>query len=231
MKNETVKEKFVNFVSKMGKKNLVVIASVTVIAVALIVGITVFNQQKDDGFDYSQGTGMQDVNSESDKQKESDNSRTLLTIVNYSVFQDCEYTNEHSNGNSDDTPTNTPSEHKQEYKECKEDNNNIYSRVEADLGEKRKTIVAYLNTVCKTAYRHNSKNTVKHINARLKEGYTEEDFKSVIDKKAKEWLGTNMEQYLRPETLFGTKFEGYLNQKTTTEKEEDYESESSIRLW
>ncbi len=74
MKNETVKEKFVNFVSKMGKKNLVVIASVTVIAVALIVGITVFNQQKDDGFDYSQGTGMQDVNSESDKQKESDNS-------------------------------------------------------------------------------------------------------------------------------------------------------------
>ena len=44
MKNETVKEKFVNFVSKMGKKNLVVIASVTVIAVALIVGITVFNE-------------------------------------------------------------------------------------------------------------------------------------------------------------------------------------------
>ena len=74
MKNETFKEKFSNFVSKMGKKNLVVIASVAVIAVALIVGITVFNQQSDDGFDYSQGTGMQDVNSETDKPKESDNS-------------------------------------------------------------------------------------------------------------------------------------------------------------
>ena len=74
MKNETFKEKFDNFVSKMGKKNLVVIASVAVIAVALIVGITVFNQQKDDGFDYSQGAGMQDVNSESDNKKESDDS-------------------------------------------------------------------------------------------------------------------------------------------------------------
>ena len=39
-----------------------------------------------------------------------------------------------------------------------------------------------------------------------------DDFKSVIDKKSKEWLGTNMERYLRPDTLFGTKFESYLNQ-------------------
>ena len=74
MKNETFKEKLGNFVSKLGKKNLVVIASVTVIAVALIVGITVFNRSDNDGFDYSQGAGMQDVNSETDKQKETDNS-------------------------------------------------------------------------------------------------------------------------------------------------------------
>ena len=76
MKNETLREKISNFVSKMGKKNLVVIASIGVIAVALVVGITVFNQSKDDGFDYSQGAGMQDVNSESDKnnEKESDGS-------------------------------------------------------------------------------------------------------------------------------------------------------------
>ena len=74
MKNETLKEKLSSFVSKLGKKNLVVIASIGVVAVALIVGITVFNKQDDGGFDYSQGTGMQDVNSESDKNKESDNS-------------------------------------------------------------------------------------------------------------------------------------------------------------
>ena len=40
---------------------------------------------------------------------------------------------------------------------------------------------------------------------------TLEDFKTVIDKKYDEWYGTNMQQYLRPETLFGTKFESYLN--------------------
>jgi hypothetical protein len=42
---------------------------------------------------------------------------------------------------------------------------------------------------------------------------TVEDFKRVIDIKAAEWLGTENDQYLRPQTLFGTKFEGYLNQK------------------
>ena len=73
MKNETFKEKLGNFVSKLGKKNLVVIASIGVIAVALIVGIAVFNTPEDDGFDYSQGAGMQDVNSESNKNEENKN--------------------------------------------------------------------------------------------------------------------------------------------------------------
>ena len=71
---------------------------------------------------------------ESDKmlQKESNKDRTLLTIVNYSVYQGGEYTNEYTNGNSDgytdgstneyksETPTDTPSEHKQE---CNNDKN------------------------------------------------------------------------------------------------------------
>ena len=68
-------------------------------------------------------------------QKESDKDRTLLTIINYSIFQCCEYTNENSNGNTDEntnehtsetpteTPTNTPTEHKQECKEYKNNKN------------------------------------------------------------------------------------------------------------
>lgn len=75
-----------------------------------------------------------------------------------------------------------------------------------------KDIVEYLNMVCGTKYKHSTTNTKKHIRARLKDGYVFEDFKTVVDKKAKEWLGTNMERYLRPDTLFGTKFESYLNQ-------------------
>lgn len=76
-----------------------------------------------------------------------------------------------------------------------------------------KDIVEYLNKKTGTAYRYNSQATQRHIKARLNEGYTLSDFKMVIDKKVDEWKGTEMEQYLRPETLFSTKFENYLNAK------------------
>lgn len=75
-------------------------------------------------------------------------------------------------------------------------------------------IIDYLNTVLGTSYRASSKKNVTLIKARLKEGFTVDDFKAVIDKKAASWQGTDMAKYLRPETLFGTKFEGYLNELT-----------------
>jgi uncharacterized phage protein (TIGR02220 family) len=81
-----------------------------------------------------------------------------------------------------------------------------------DFAEEIKEIVDYLNLVAGTNYKYKTKNTQKHINARLAEGYEVEDFKTVIDKKANEWRGMEMEKYLCPETLFGTKFEKYLNQ-------------------
>ena len=72
-------------------------------------------------------------------------------------------------------------------------------------------IIARLNEKAGTNYRPTSKATQGHINARLAEGYTVENFYTVIDKKCAEWKGGKMEQYLRPETLFGSKFENYLN--------------------
>ena len=83
----------------------------------------------------------------------------------------------------------------------KENNNNIYSLV-----------IDYLNKKANTNYRPTTKNTQSFINARVKEGYAVEDFKKVIDSKSKEWLNTDFEKYLRPATLFGTKFENYLNE-------------------
>ena len=91
--------------------------------------------------------------------------------------------------------------------------NNIY----IDKIEDIKEIIDYLNTKLNTNYKSNTKQTQSMINARFKEGFTVEDFKMVIDKKYKEWLNTEFEQYLTPQTLFGTKFEKYLNQKTTKE--------------
>ena len=93
------------------------------------------------------------------------------------------------------------------------------SDAEADTDKSKlteiKEIVQYLNDKCGTRYRYQTKGTQEHINARLKEGYTVDDFKTVIDKKFEEWHGTDMEKFLRPETLFAGKFESYLNQKST----------------
>ena len=74
-------------------------------------------------------------------------------------------------------------------------------------------IVEYLNKKLGTNYRSTSQNTRSHIKARLEEGFKVDDFKKVIDIKYEEWKDTDMESYLRPQTLFGTKFESYLNQK------------------
>nr|UVM90682.1 MAG: replication initiator protein A [Bacteriophage sp.] len=73
-------------------------------------------------------------------------------------------------------------------------------------------IVDHLNQRAGTHYRATTASTRKLIKARLKEGFTVDEIKLVIDKKCAEWL-TNaaMVDYLRPETLFGPKFESYLN--------------------
>lgn len=76
-----------------------------------------------------------------------------------------------------------------------------------------KEIVDYLNEKTGSKYRSSGSKTKSLIKARTNEGFSLDDFKTVIEKKAKEWSGTDMEKYLRPETLFSTKFEGYLNQK------------------
>lgn len=89
-------------------------------------------------------------------------------------------------------------------------NNNIYSPAKA---EQCKEIIDYLNLKANTHYRHNIKKTQTLINARFNENFTIGDFKKVIDNKVSEWKNTDMAKYIRPETLFGTKFESYLNQK------------------
>ena len=77
-------------------------------------------------------------------------------------------------------------------------------------------IVDYLNEICGTHYKGNTKKTKDLIKARLKEGFTVDDFKKVIYKKAKQWQSDpKMCKFLRPETLFGPKFESYLNEKET----------------
>lgn len=128
--------------------------------------------------------------------------RTLwyaITKKGYSILQNCEMVETKMlNGKTENVkpiPNNKP---------------NINSDINT-----YKIIIDYLNEKAGTNYKAKSRDTQKHINARLNEGATVEDFKKVVDKKCADWKGTEWEQYLRPSTLFGTKFESYLNAKIT----------------
>lgn len=81
-------------------------------------------------------------------------------------------------------------------------------------------IIKYLNDKTGKRFTAKSRDTQGHISARLDEGFTVDDFKIVIDKKIKEWMGTDMEKYLRPETLFSKKFDRYLNESNIIRHEE-----------
>ncbi len=92
-----------------------------------------------------------------------------------------------------------------EYKE-----ENIKEERDLDVYKK---IVDYLNSRIGSNYKYSTKKTQDLIKARLNEGFTLEDFKIVIDKMCVEWINSDMQKYLRPETLFGNKFESYLNRE------------------
>ena len=77
-----------------------------------------------------------------------------------------------------------------------------------------KEVIEYLNQKTGKAFKDQSKDSRRLIKARFDEGYTLDDFKKVIDNKVAAWGGDpKMDEYLRPATLFSTKFEGYLNEK------------------
>lgn len=93
-----------------------------------------------------------------------------------------------------------------------------------DVDKSHFEIIEYLNLKTGSKFKPTTKPYVQAIRSRLKEGYTIEDFKTVIDKKCREWKGTKLEKYLTPKTLFApSHFDTYLNSNemaamTDTEK-------------
>ena len=84
-------------------------------------------------------------------------------------------------------------------------------------------IIDYLNSKCSKHYKHTNRIAREKIHARWNEGFRLEDFKLVIDVKAHEWLNdTEMNKYLRPDTLFGSKFEIYLNSVIPVQKTNNF---------
>lgn len=147
---------------------------------------------------------------ENDKQieQQTSNRNRLITIVNWVTYQKVDKQNDKQVINKCETDDKQMITNKN-IKNVKNDKNiNIYI-VE---------IVNHLNEKAETKYKPTTKKTQEKIKARLNEGFTLDDFIVVIDKKCDEWLGTEFEKFLRPETLFGTKFESYLNQSNINAK-------------
>ena len=117
--------------------------------------------------------------------------------------------------NTEVTNSNTYIEIEKELEEEIEINN---SPAKAEPSIPYKEVCEHLNIRTNSNYKHTTKKTKDLIKARFNEGFTLEDFKEVIDKKCVEWMNTDMQKYLRPETLFGTKFESYLNQQMKERK-------------
>lgn len=145
---------------------------------------------------------------------------TVINVVNYGKYQDFGTENEPIRDH-EGTERRPRRIHNQERKNDKNDKNGIDNMSSGTSAERDpeypyKEIVDYLNQKAGTSYRSTSKDTRKHIQARVNEGYTVEDLKAVIDKKIQEWGGEpkpgekDMRPYIRPSTLFGTKFENYL---------------------
>ncbi len=138
-----------------------------------------------------------------------------ITSVLKTPYHSC-----YEGGNTDDTQIE---QYNKTINRTEEDIDKLSSSENVDPEPKQKSqkipyekIIDYLNRKTNSHYRPTSKATRRLIKARYNEGFTDIDFKSVIDKKCAEWLQDgNMVQYLRPETLFGTKFEAYLNQPDT----------------
>lgn len=92
-------------------------------------------------------------------------------------------------------------------------------------------VIEYLNQKTGSKFR-NTASSGNPIKSRLNEGFTVDDCKRVIDNKCDSWLSNEkMKVYLRPSTLFGNKFESYLNEsskkETASYKIDEYEDKRS----
>jgi uncharacterized phage protein (TIGR02220 family) len=147
---------------------------------------------------------------------------SIITIVNYDTYQSCEEKST-SKSTFNQPAINQPSTTNKKLRSKEEDNYNV-GQPEETAPQQRENIpfsevVSYLNRKVGSQFKPTADTTKRFIRARWREGFRLKDFQTVIDSKFFEW-GTSSEmlQYLRPQTLFGTKFESYLQNAVIFEK-------------
>lgn len=151
--------------------------------------------------------------------KKTDRKKTTLTVVNYSVYQDMQTAEEPQKdheGTAIEPPMDT--------------NNNVNHDKQCNNNECIVEIINYLNEKNKSDFKTSTNKTKSLISARLKEGFTVDDFKAVIDVKTTEWLDDqHFKKYLQPSTLFSGNFEGYLNQAKISKPKAPQSEQAMLR--
>ena len=131
--------------------------------------------------------------------------RIYLDALNGSVESTFQEVQKVHHGSVENTPSEVQKVHTIKTENTKTENNNNKLSI-------CKEVISYLNLKAKKNFKVDTASHQKFIKARLKEGYVLEDFKKVVDIMVAKWKGTEYEQYLQPQTLFGNKMDNYLNQ-------------------
>lgn len=131
--------------------------------------------------------------------------RIYLDVINGSVESTFQEVQKVHLGSVENTLSDVQKVHTIKTENTKTENNNNKLLI-------CKEVISYLNLKAKKNFKVDTASHQKFIKARLKEGFVLEDFKKVVDIMVAKWKGTEYEQYLQPQTLFGNKMDNYLNQ-------------------
>ena len=151
-------------------------------------------------------TVLKDLKSTHEVTQTTTSKYSMISVTNWDKYQsvdtvDDKQTTSKRQANDKQTTTNKNEKNEKNEKNIQSGNPTICEEV-----------INYLNKKTNKNFRHTTKKTQSFINARIKEGYSLQDFKKVIDVKTTQWLySEEFNRYLRPDTLFSNKFEGYLN--------------------
>ena len=145
-------------------------------------------------------------------EQQTSNRKRLVTVVNFKTYQQSEQQSEQQVNNKRTTSEQQVNTNKNV--------KNVKNVKERDFGDiAYSDIIKYLNNKTEKNFKTTTAKTKELIKARWNEGQRLDDFKKVIDTKTKEWSkDPKMSKYLRPETLFGKKFESYRNEETNKPK-------------
>ena len=166
---------------------------------------------------------------------ESTNKNRLITIVNWAIYQGSDdepnrQTNKQLTGNQQAANRQLTAIKNIRTKEGK--NKEVKDIVEQELDPiPYREIIDYLNQKAGKSFKHSAAGNKKVIKARWNEGYKLDQFKRVVDNKCQDWLNDEkMSQYLQPSTLFGNKFDQYLNQRKGNSNGAPQKSEEALMM-